>query len=76
MANLTLVIPDEVLKSARKLAIDRDTSVNQLVRDYLEQLTQTDKNRQKTRRKLIAMMDKGICEVGEIRWKREDLYER
>ena len=38
VANLTLVISDEVLKEARVLALRQDTSVNQLVRAYLEGL--------------------------------------
>ena len=36
VANLTLVVPDEILKEARILALRQDTSVNQLVRTYLE----------------------------------------
>lgn len=38
VANLTLVIADELLKEARILALRQDTSVNQLVREYLEGL--------------------------------------
>lgn len=36
MANLTLVIDDEVLLQARKRALEQGTSVNALVRSYLE----------------------------------------
>lgn len=36
--NITLSIDDEVIERARKLAAARGTSVNQLVRDYLESL--------------------------------------
>jgi antitoxin component of RelBE/YafQ-DinJ toxin-antitoxin module len=36
--NLTLSIDDEVVARARKRAEQLGTSVNQLVRDYLEQL--------------------------------------
>jgi hypothetical protein len=36
MANLTVVIPDEVLRKARMRALERQTSVNAVVRDYLE----------------------------------------
>jgi hypothetical protein len=38
MANLTLTIDTEVLKRARMRALERDTSVNALVRKYLEDL--------------------------------------
>ena len=36
MANLTLVIDDDVLLRARKRALDHGTSVNALLRRYLE----------------------------------------
>ena len=38
MANLTLSIDDELLKRARIRALEQDTSVNALVRGYLEGL--------------------------------------
>jgi hypothetical protein len=37
--NVTLSIDDEVLQRARKKAEIMGTSVNQLIRDYLEQLS-------------------------------------
>jgi plasmid stability protein len=36
MANLTLSIDGELLKRARVRALEQDTSVNSLVRDYLQ----------------------------------------
>lgn len=36
--NITLSVDDEVIERARKLASARGTSVNQMVRDYLESL--------------------------------------
>jgi hypothetical protein len=38
--NLTLTVDEELLRAARKLALDQDTSVNQLVRDYLAGLVE------------------------------------
>ncbi len=36
LTNVTLTIEKEILQRARKLAIDRNTSVNQMFREYLE----------------------------------------
>jgi plasmid stability protein len=36
MANLTVSIPEDVLRKARIRALERRTSVNAVVRDYLE----------------------------------------
>ena len=40
--NLTLSIDDRLLEEAREVARSMGTSVNQLVREYLEQLTRRD----------------------------------
>ena len=37
MANLTITVPEEVLKSARQRALQQGTTVNELLRDYLSQ---------------------------------------
>ena len=36
MANLTITVDEQVLKRARIRALEDDTSVNALLRDYLE----------------------------------------
>jgi hypothetical protein len=38
MTNLTLVVDDEILRRARVRALRQGTSVNALVREYLERL--------------------------------------
>jgi hypothetical protein len=40
MANLTLTIDEELLKQARLRALEEDTSVNALVRGYLQEYAQ------------------------------------
>jgi hypothetical protein len=72
--NLTLAIDDHVLKAARKIAAEQDTTVNQLVREYLERLISD--RRKIAREKLIELMNSGGFEVGPITWTREDLHER
>jgi hypothetical protein len=39
VANLTLTIDERLLKRARVRALEQDTSVNALVRSYLEEFT-------------------------------------
>jgi predicted HicB family RNase H-like nuclease len=38
--NLTLVVDEDLLLAARKVALDQRTSVNQLVREYLAALVE------------------------------------
>ena len=72
VANLTLVIADELLKEARILALRQDTSVNQLVREYLEGLVAQGGRRSAARERLEATRLDYVAE----RFVREEAYER
>jgi len=72
VANLTLAIDDQLLRDARKLAVDRGTSVNQMVREFLETAVRQSTSRQQARDRLLRLS----LPVGRITWKRDELYER
>jgi hypothetical protein len=74
--NLTLVVEEDLLLAARKIALDQRTSVNQLVREFLEGLVEETGRRRMARARLKAAFDKGLVTVGDRNWSREDLYER
>ena len=76
MQNLTLAVEPDVLLAARKLALERNTTVNRLVRDYLAELVQKDSKRAAALARIRQRMKDGLYEVGKIDWKREDIYER
>jgi Family of unknown function (DUF6364) len=74
--NLTLAIEDDLLLEARKIALERRTTVNQMVREYLATLVDRESRVRKARSNLQKAFKRGIVEVGDRTWKREDLYER
>ncbi len=74
--NLTLAIEEHLLLAARKVALDKGTSVNQLVRDYLAALVEEPNRRRLARARLMRVFETGLVEVGEITWTRDELYER
>lgn len=74
MANLTLVIEDELLLRARKKALEQGTSVNALVRDYLESYAGRVDEVEATRAFLAMARASGGRSKGP--WKREELYDR
>jgi hypothetical protein len=76
MKNVTLAIDEADLKSARRIAAERDTSVNALIRDYLHRLATENDRLAQARRKILALSRASTAKVGAKRWKREDLYER
>lgn len=76
MRNLTLAIEDEVLEAARRLALERGTTVNQLVRDHLADLVTREDRRRTAAKRLKRAMREHLVEVGPRTWTREDLHER
>ena len=77
--NITLAIDDNVVREVRKLAIERDTTLTQLVREYLEKLVADNAQTDEKRRAIERLEDSfGRFEfrVGRRTWTREDLHER
>lgn len=76
MTNLTLTIDDELLKRARIRALEQDTSVNALVRGYLEALADQAKPQDGIRAILdLAERSRSGSGAGGRTWSREELYE-
>jgi hypothetical protein len=73
--NVTLVIEEDLLLAARKVALDRHTSVNQLVREYLTSLVEQTGRQRIAKARLMKMMETGLVD-GDITWSRDDLYDR
>ncbi len=77
MTNLTLTIDDELLKRARIRALEQDTSVNALVREYLEGLAGQAKMQDALSAVLeLAERSGAGSGPGGRTWTRDELYER
>lgn len=76
MANLTLVIDDNVLKRARMKAAEAGTSVNAVVRDHLSRWMASTDARAAAARALIASSERARSRRGRRRWTRDDLHQR
>ena len=77
--NITLSLDDKLVKELRKVAIDRDTTLTGLVREYLERLAAENATSGRKRREIEALersFKQFQFRVGKRTWKREDLYER
>jgi Arc/MetJ family transcription regulator len=76
MANLTITIDDELLKRARLRALERNTSVNALLREYLEAFA-GEQAGTAARRRFVALARAAKSSSGGGRsWSRDDLHER
>lgn len=76
MSNLTIAIDEGVLRKARIRALEQGTSVNALLREYLETYAGGAGEKQAAVRELIALSRKSRSRRGEGAWTRDDLHER
>ncbi|HEY8868991.1 MAG TPA: hypothetical protein VIM30_06340 [Candidatus Limnocylindrales bacterium] len=77
MANLTVTVNDQVLKRARIKAIERGTSVNAVVSEYLERYAGAAQTAEALRRFAeLAEQVSGSSGPDGRTWRREDLYDR
>jgi plasmid stability protein len=77
MTNLTLTVDEDVLRMARIRALEMGTSVNALVRDYLEQLIGHSTAAEGIEEFFAATKGAGAGSGAEGRsWSRDELYER
>ena len=77
--NIRLSLPEDLVKRVRKVAVDRDTTLTGLVREYLSEVARQESTAGRTRREREALersFEMFQYGVGKRTWKREDLYER
>jgi hypothetical protein len=65
-----------VLREARRIAADRGTTVNALVRAHLAELVRQKKRTRNALKRMRELAEEGGMEVGRKRWTRDDLHER
>lgn len=75
--NITLSIDEDVVKKVRKIAIDKDTTLTAMVRDYLTSVAESDAAaRREAAAKLKESIDRYSRDMGPRTWTRDDLYDR
>jgi hypothetical protein len=77
--NITLSLDDKLVKDVRKIAVERDTTLTGLVREYLQSLSaqQAASGRKRRERETLERsFTQFEFRVGKKTWTREDLYAR
>lgn len=74
--NITLSLPDELIRKAKVLAAERDTSVSALVGGLLNQVIGEVAGYDEVWAQEEAAMAAGVLRVGPVSWTRDDLHER
>ena len=77
MTNLTITVDEQALKRARMRALEEGTSVNAVLRDYLESYAGVRRERREAWRKIRELAnDSDMSSGGRGLPKREELYDR
>ena len=76
--NITLAIPKNILRKAKKMAIDHNTSLSGLMVELLTDLVEQEERYAMAKQKHLAWLahSADLGTDGNINWSRESLYER
>ena len=77
MPNITFSLDEETIKKVRKIALEKDTTLTALVRDFLSSVAKRDEQKKKTALKKFKASFRTLSrDMGPRKWTRESLYER
>ena len=76
MANLTITIDDETLRRARVRAVEQDTSVNSVLRGYLEAYAAAGTTWEQATEAILRLSAGARSGRGDRRWTRDEIHER
>jgi len=75
-SNLTITVDDEALRRARIRALQQGTSVNAILREFLEAYAGTRQDQVSAADRIIALARATPGRSGAARWTRDELHER
>jgi plasmid stability protein len=76
MANLTIAIDEESLKKARVRALLEGTSVNALLREFLDSYAGVRREQKEATVRIVAFSRSSKSRRGRRTWTRDSLHER
>jgi hypothetical protein len=75
--NVTLSLPDDLLREARHDAVDRGLSLSRYLAEVLEEHLESRRRYREARNEHRRLMEHGpLYRIGEITWTRDELHER
>ena len=77
MSNITMTLDDQIIKKVKKIAIEKNTTLTGLVRDYLTGIAKREDQRlEEVISQLSEIMNSSDMKIGKITWTRDELHER
>lgn len=76
--NITLAIPRDVLQKARRLAVERHTSLSSMMTQLILDMVEQEDAYQAACDRQLALLEQGLNwrTQGAVAWTREELHER
>jgi len=76
--NVTLALPDDLLRQLKVIAAERDSSISAMLTTALRQIAEGEQGYEEARRGMLADLRKGyhLGTNGKIAWSRDSLHER
>ena len=77
MPNITLSVDEEIVKKVRKIAVDKNTTLTAMIREFLQSIADSDAAEKKQVIKKLQQSFRDLSrDMGTRTWTRDDLYER
>ena len=76
--NITLAIPKDILRKAKILAVEKNTSLSGLLTQTLKELVEKQETYDQARHRNLTLLEHGLDlgTQGKTNWEREELHER
>ncbi len=76
MKNVTIALDESLLREVRRIAANRSTTLNAMIREFLEDLARRESEAVRARRRIVELCKKSEARVGPRSWSRDELHER
>ena len=76
MKNVTIALDETLLREVRRVAADRSTTLNAMIREFLQEVAERESRAGKARHRIAELCRDSQAEVGSRAWTRDELHER
>jgi metal-responsive CopG/Arc/MetJ family transcriptional regulator len=76
MKNVTIALDEVLIRKVRRIAAERSTTLNAMIRGFLQELAERESGAVKARRRIVELCRESRAEVGPRTWTRDELHER
>ena len=76
MKRITLSVDEDVLAAVRRVAAERNSTVNAMVREYLTGIAAQEDRAKGARARLLTLSKRSKARMDKITWTRQELHDR